>query len=778
MGRHHLESTLVLLLSFLFGSTNSIAIEHDTLPETRQLLLNASTAATWNIDRYVPETQITLAELYLLTDDKKTAERWLLRAVKNTDASIDNELRAKIYTRAAKGYFKLAKKEDADVLFRKSLDEAKQIYRRFYKEMAYGDVARNSAAIEYAPDLIITAIKNNNSSIKSQLDAFRWAADKYFMAHRQTEGLRIVDSWLQHINNADSEKRDEYRLDVAATLIVWANEYKRAYLLIAETTNKKKSMFVRMALMRLARDAISNNKNRIASKALLEAEQRLRTEQFLLKYLGYAEIAYLLAKAGNVNDAKRLVDKAERGLKQAIRQNLARPSIRAQTYQWLSNAHKTLRMQKKSWRYTSSALMELNKIESGPKKDKAIASVAGIRALIPGDSVQVAEMIDRISGAKIKDDTLNRIAITFAKNNLLNEATVLIDKIQDDKKRDSSYQTLLQLHYIRVMDYVVEKGRDHLLPRLISNAVETANKLGDPGTRATKLTSIAEKALSVGNSKQAGEIIDAVVTIIDQEKDAYRKASRLIHVSRVIIENNADLSTKSTRRLQPLAKLYSPVSEEAQTLIEEGDIQAAQEKFIKAAEAGDRQTQYIVASGYANGSFGLQRSAKQYKSWMNKSANNGYAAAQHEIGRLNIARDDKLAADFFWKAAEQGHDQSQHTLIIISTEKSDAIPESVLKQAKKWASEGNAQLQSWLGVIYYQGKKLKKDHKIAARWFGKAAVAGNTHAQFSIGVMMYLGEGTPKDAQRARYWLNLAANKQYEPAIKFLEHVNKNSKTK
>ena len=773
---HRLLSTVLLMILSLFGSTLSIANERDTQPKTEQLLLNASAAATWNIDRNVAETQLSLSELYSTSGDTKTAERWLIRALTNTNSSIDSKFRSKIFARAAKGYFNLGKKSGSDLLFKKSLQEAKMVHKDFDKEMAYWGIAQNLAAIDYSPDQIITAIENNNSSLKAQSGAFSYVALAYFQEKNQKDALVVIDRWLRHINKLESKKSEEYILDIADTLIVWGREYSQALSLISRVKSKSQRTFVKMKLMSLAKNAIRHNENHIASKALLDAVQLLRTEKLLPRYLEYAEIAYFQAKAGNTSKANQLISLSERSLKDSIKHNIASPYLQAMTYQWLSNAHKILRMQKTSGGYASTALMQLDKIPSGPIKDKAVAKLATIKAEISGDSAQVAELLDRISDANIKDDALGSVARINAKNNSLNEAALLIDKIKDDKKRDSRYGTLVQLRYMKTIDYVVEKGRDHLTPGLLSNAVTTANKIGKPDARASKLILIAEKALALENHTLASDIIDSVVTIIHQEKNADRKASRLIDVSRAIIEKDAQLSEKSARMLQPLAKLYSPSNETATALFEKGDNQGARDLFFKAAEGGDRYAQHIIANAYISGWFGLQRSAEKYKHWMGLSASNGFAAAQYEMGRLTMGRDDKSGADLLWKAADQGNDQAQHTLIILATEKAETITDSVHKRAEEWASEDNTQIQDWLGTTYYQGKKLKKNHNKAARWFRKAAVAGNTHSQSSIGVMMYLGQGTKKDTQRGRYWLDIAAKKNYEPAINFLEQINKPQK--
>lgn len=773
--RHRFVNIVPLLSILLLGSVCGITEAKGKITHAHQLLLNATEAAVWNNDRYQSNTMLRLAELYLLAGDNKNSEKWLRNALSSTDSSIDHKLRAKTFSGAAELYFRLGEKNSADFLLKRSLDEAKLIYDDSSKQWAYWDIARAFAKIGQSPDLLISAISNNNSPLRVQSQAFDTAADQYFREGRHSDGNRIVDSWLRHISGADQKTRVKYTLDVAESLARKEGDYARAYSLLSSINSEERNLHAGIALKSLARETLSNNNTSIATKALMALERSLEREKVLPTYLDYAEIAYLHAKAGNSSRAQKLARSVEHYLKRLKKQNIAPSSLGAQAYQWLANTYQILGMQKKSWGYTSSAQMTLDTISDRKKKDKAIASVARVRANISGDAAQVAEMIDQISDTKIRDNALSTISRTLARANLLTEAEMLIDKIQSQKEQERELESLAGFYYINTIDYVVEKGRDHLAPRLLSKAVVLTNNLRNDKTRSSKLITIARKAQSTGNEELATEIIEDVISIVKTELNSYHTTSRLTMISKAVLETGAQLSDRSVQLLEPLARLHSLITNEALEHHKKGDIEKAKELLFVAANSGDRRAQYAIAHAYSTGDLGLKPNAKELRSWTEKSADNGYSMALYTMWRLNVARDDKLASDYLWRAAEQGHDHSQYTLTAMATEKSDTISDSVLNKAIEWASENNAQLQTWLGIIYYQGKKANKDHKAAGRWFKKAAYAGNPDGQASYGVMLYVGHGVKKDVNRGRYWLDLAAKKNNKTALTFLASISKPS---
>ena len=114
--------------------------------------------------------------------------------------------------------------------------------------------------------------------------------------------------------------------------------------------------------------------------------------------------------------------------------------------------------------------------------------------------------------------------------------------------------------------------------------------------------------------------------------------------------------------------------------------------------------------------------------WWRKAAEQGYAEAQNNLGRLyeegeGIEHDYAGAAYWYRKAAEQNHVTSQFNL----------------------------------AVMYELGHGVPQDLAQAATWYRKAAEQGYAPAQLNLAVMCELGQGMPQDFAEAAAWYREAA---------------------
>ena len=92
---------------------------------------------------------------------------------------------------------------------------------------------------------------------------------------------------------------------------------------------------------------------------------------------------------------------------------------------------------------------------------------------------------------------------------------------------------------------------------------------------------------------------------------------------------------------------------------------------------------------------------------------------------------------------------------IAAYEKSDYA--TALHELTPDAEAGDAEAQSYLGVLYVKGQGVKRDEAKAAFWFRKAAEQGNAEAQFYLGTLYSRGAGVPRDDAAAVSWLRKAA---------------------
>jgi TPR repeat protein len=114
-------------------------------------------------------------------------------------------------------------------------------------------------------------------------------------------------------------------------------------------------------------------------------------------------------------------------------------------------------------------------------------------------------------------------------------------------------------------------------------------------------------------------------------------------------------------------------------------------------------------------------------------ADEGNPNAQYYIGLVyyNIGKDMEAAADWFYKAATNGH----------------------------------ANAQSALGVLYEEGTGVSKDDSKAAKWYQMAAEQGVADAQMNLAVFYHNGQGVQRDYIKAYMWYTIAIERGFEPAM-------------
>jgi TPR repeat protein len=190
------------------------------------------------------------------------------------------------------------------------------------------------------------------------------------------------------------------------------------------------------------------------------------------------------------------------------------------------------------------------------------------------------------------------------------------------------------------------------------------------------------------------------------------------------------------------------------------DYERAYREWKAAAEAGQAEAQFDLGLLYAQG-LGVRRDLTVAANWYLKSAEQGNAEAQFALGQMysrgwgvprdmddairwiqmanspdaegpptdwlnvqgyGMPQDSKLAAYWYWQAAENGHPDAQFNL----------------------------------GRLYSSGNGVKRDEEQAARWMSAAAAQGYGPAQANLGERFAAGNGVAKDDKRAYFWLTLA----------------------
>jgi len=186
------------------------------------------------------------------------------------------------------------------------------------------------------------------------------------------------------------------------------------------------------------------------------------------------------------------------------------------------------------------------------------------------------------------------------------------------------------------------------------------------------------------------------------------------------------------------------------------------------AAAGDADAQCGLGKQYEF-AVGIPEDDKQAAVWLKKSAEQGNVIAQVELGVVSDKLQDySQALIWYRKAADQGNARAEYNLGL-AYQNGESVPKDAV-QASNWyrkaADQGDALAQLNLAVMYDQGAGIPKDYSQAADWYRRAAEGGLAEAQYGLGFLYLIGNGVPKDERQATTWL-LKAAEQGEPNAQF-----------
>jgi TPR repeat protein len=92
--------------------------------------------------------------------------------------------------------------------------------------------------------------------------------------------------------------------------------------------------------------------------------------------------------------------------------------------------------------------------------------------------------------------------------------------------------------------------------------------------------------------------------------------------------------------------------------------------------------------------------------------------------------------------------------------------DAALQEWRPLAEQGDAEAQTYLGVMYNVGNGMIKDYAEAVDWYRKAAEQGHADAQFNLSTMYKNGYGVIQDAVIEHMWINISgANGHFAASI-------------
>jgi TPR repeat protein len=229
-----------------------------------------------------------------------------------------------------------------------------------------------------------------------------------------------------------------------------------------------------------------------------------------------------------------------------------------------------------------------------------------------------------------------------------------------------------------------------------------------------------------------------------------------------------------------------------------------------AATEGDVYSQFRLGRIYYEGD-GVARDDREAARWFHQAAMNEHAEAQlilatmYEKG-MGVPKSDEEAFSWYMKASSQGHERAK---VILESAKWDvyrrkaagapAPPEDEMEDPSGAAvhhrgpmpgtgqeEENTALFSSYLararagdvdaqynvGVMYYHGEGVARNHEEALQWFLTAAEQGDADAQYSLGFMYGRGEGTARDRGASLMWFKRAASRGHQGAQEIIDKMS------
>lgn len=208
-------------------------------------------------------------------------------------------------------------------------------------------------------------------------------------------------------------------------------------------------------------------------------------------------------------------------------------------------------------------------------------------------------------------------------------------------------------------------------------------------------------------------------------------------------------------------------------LLEDGDDYLA--NLIKAARLHHPVALYKVGAMFAEGAV-VERSYEQAATWMEYSAEAGYAPGQavtglYYLSGTGVEKNERKGFEYLERAVKQGWTEAYFYLARChqegwGTRRSNEAAIPLLRHA---ADRGNRDAQAALGFAYWNGTGVTTSLNDAAAHLQRAADNGHCDAQYAIGRLLETGIGIEESAEQAWRYYALAAAQGHEEARRKIE---------
>jgi len=190
------------------------------------------------------------------------------------------------------------------------------------------------------------------------------------------------------------------------------------------------------------------------------------------------------------------------------------------------------------------------------------------------------------------------------------------------------------------------------------------------------------------------------------------------------------------------------------------DYQTAYREWMAAAEAGHAEAQFDLGLLYAQG-LGVRRDLSEAAIWYRKAAEQGNAQAEFALGQMysrgwGAPRDTTDAIRWMQMANDPASDGPPTDWARVEGYGIEQDQRQAAFWYEKAAQQGHPEAQYNLARLYATGQGVPRDQEEALHWVRAAASQGYAPAQTRFGMRFANGSGIAQDHRLAYFWLTLA----------------------
>lgn len=197
--------------------------------------------------------------------------------------------------------------------------------------------------------------------------------------------------------------------------------------------------------------------------------------------------------------------------------------------------------------------------------------------------------------------------------------------------------------------------------------------------------------------------------------------------------------------------------------------------YLKAAENGHGESQFIVGLMYAGGTETLKKDFNKSNRWFKKSAGHHNKDAEFSLGivyeeGLGVKKNIYQSYNWYKRAADHGHKVARFIMAV--KYKNEGNIEKAFQFYTLSAKQGYIKSQNDLAGMYARGEGTKQNTLEAIRWYSAAAVEGDLIAIINLAAIYGNGIGIEINNVEAYKWFLIAGkrgDKNIESSLNILK---------